>query len=100
MVDSGFGRTDLPQLGKGRVETRRGAEADDGRVRHPGTPLRLVQAERLEPAVQVRGEGGRAALRLGEDEHPDTPRLAVAAERKGGRRGRRSGLAQAARDSL
>lgn len=59
MVDSGFGRTDLAQVGQRWTEPWRPAEADDGRMRKPGALLAFVHAECLEAPMQVAGERGR-----------------------------------------
>jgi len=47
-------------------------------VRQPGTALALVHAEALETELDALCERGRPTGRIGEDEHPDGLRLAVA----------------------
>src|SRR6266542_3511084 len=85
MIESGFGRTDHPEVGKRRVKTRRPAEAQDGEVRQPWTFLALVHAELFQSPVEVAGKLRRALLLVVvEDEHADASRLAVAAQGQAG----------------
>ena len=62
MVDSGLGRTDLARGRAAADAAAAAAEADDGDVRKPGALLALVDAEPLEPLMEVAGERGRMPL--------------------------------------
>ena len=77
MVDSGPGRTELAEIGDGRVKPRRLAESKDREVRKPRPPLPLVDTALLEPRVQVGREPGCPGFRVVEDEHSHAPGLAV-----------------------
>jgi hypothetical protein len=79
MVDSGTGRSDRPEVGQRRCEARTLAEPDDREVRQPRTPLGLVDAEPMEPALEVTRELPCGIVLVVEDEHPDAPRLPIAA---------------------
>ena len=52
-------------------------------MREPWTCLALVHAERFEPRVHIGRKRGRTSVLVGEDEHSDAARLAVAPEGKG-----------------
>src|SRR5436190_17516182 len=78
MVNSRPGRTEPPEVGKRRPQTRRTAEAENRDVGQPGPLLRLVDAESLEPLVQINGQPRRAPVLVGEDEHADAAGLLVA----------------------
>src|SRR6266536_3251600 len=100
MVDSGPGRTDRPELGQLRAETRPPAEAHDREVREPRPLLRLVHAEPLQPSMQVSREGGAGAALVVEDDHADAVRLTVAAGSERDRTGSASCLFQLTTDRL
>src|SRR6266511_1870688 len=100
MIESGFGRTDHPEVGKRRVKTRRPAEAQDGEVRQPWTVLALVHAELFQPPVEVAGELRRALLLVVEDEHADASRLAVPAQGQAGWPRSGGSVPQRSRDRL
>ena len=51
MVGSSIGRTDLPEVGKRRLEPWALPEANDSEVRQPWPPLALVDAQTLQPAL-------------------------------------------------
>src|SRR5581483_7715662 len=61
-------------------EPRPVAEAGDRDVRKPGAPLAAVDAERLEPLLDVVCECRRAPADVGEHHHRHGPRLAVAVD--------------------
>jgi hypothetical protein len=63
-------------------------------MRQPGTLLPTVDAEALQPLLDVSGEPSRTPSLVLEDEHPDTSRLAVANRRKTQLRRPRRGLAK------
>jgi hypothetical protein len=69
-------------------------------VREPPPPLALVHAERLEAALEIVRENSRTPLLVVEREHPDTARLAVAAQREPCRSGLGSRLPQRADDRV
>src|SRR5207244_745956 len=62
--------------------------------------LRLVDAERLQPRVEIGRQRGGAAVLVVEGEHPDAAGLAVAAQGKTRRLASLGGLAQDAGDRL
>jgi hypothetical protein len=78
MIESDLGRTDPAEVGGIGAKTRRTPEAEDGDVRKPGAPLRLVHAQPGERVGQVSGELCRPTALVLEHDHPDAPRLAVA----------------------
>jgi hypothetical protein len=78
MVDSRFGRTERRDVGHGRVESWARPEAHDRDVRKPSARLPLVDTESLEQLVQPDGQPLCPPLLVGEDEHRDASRLAVA----------------------
>jgi hypothetical protein len=100
MVDSGLGRRDLAEVGRLGMQPRPVAEAEHGEVRKPRPRLTAVDAQPLEAAVEVIGERGRVASGVVEDEHPDAPRLAVAADREPRPARSADGLLERARDGL
>jgi len=63
-------------------------------VRQPLPTLALVDAERLEPCVQVVRQGAGAFTLVVEREHPDAPGLAIATQREERPFGRFRGAAQ------
>src|SRR6266508_5818797 len=78
MVDSGIGRTELPELGDGRPQPRPLAEAQDGHVREPAPALPLVDPEILQQPEQVPGQVRGAPREVAQLEHAHAPGLAVA----------------------
>jgi hypothetical protein len=69
-------------------------------VREPPPALGLVDAERLEPLVQVAGQPAGTSTFVVEREHPDAPRLAVPMQRKKRLPGRLRGAAQGSQDPV
>lgn len=69
-------------------------------MRKPGTPLSLVDAEPLEPAVDVFGERRRVATVVVQDEHADASRLSIAGDPQDRRPSTTGGLAQLSPDRL
>src|SRR6185503_4100420 len=64
--------------GQWRLQTRPLAEAKQRDVRQPPPRLRPVDAERFQAGVTSAREPRRGAALIGENEHPDAPRLAPA----------------------
>jgi hypothetical protein len=69
-------------------------------VRQPGPPLAAVDAEALQPFLNVLGEHPRPTTLIVEDEHPDASRLAIATRGEADRSGRCRSVAQDADDRL
>jgi hypothetical protein len=69
-------------------------------VRQPGTRLAPVDAELLEPSLEVASEPGCPAVVVLEDEHADTSRLAIANRREPDLARICSGSAQRAHDRV
>jgi len=100
MVDSGFGRTDLAQIGERRPQSGRAPEAHDREVWKPWTLLPLVHAERLQPLVEIGSQRGRAPVLVVEDEHPNASGLAIHADGETRRNRARARVPQAAPDRV
>src|SRR5436309_3829 len=98
MIESRVGRTERPESRRRRGEPRALAEAKDRDVREPRPALALVQAEPLKPSVEILGKSRRAAVLVGEDEHPHAARLAVAGGREDGRLDCGGGVAKGSGD--
>src|SRR6266511_844875 len=77
MVDSGIGRTELPEIGQGRLQARALPEAQDGHVREPAPLLRLVDAQPLQALEEVLGQARRRSGKVAQDEHANAPALAI-----------------------
>src|SRR5215216_4453966 len=78
MVDSGVGRSEGAEIGHRRPEARALAKAQNREMWKPRTLFAPTDADRLEPLLQLLSNPARAAVLLGEDEHADAARLAVA----------------------
>src|SRR5215211_446139 len=78
MVDSGVGRTERAEIGHRRPEARALAKAQNREMRKPRTLFAPIDADRFEPLLQLLRDPVRAAVLVGEDEHADAARLAVA----------------------
>jgi hypothetical protein len=100
MIESDLGQTDRPELGKRRRQAGALAEAHDGEMRKPRTPLTPIHAEPFEPLPDPVGEKRRAPALVGEDEHADAPRLAVTGRREHGRLDRGARLTDGTEDAL
>jgi hypothetical protein len=94
MIESGFGRTDTPGLGKVGPQTRAAAKPRHGDVREPRAPLGPVRPEPLEPFRKACLQEARAAVLVVEDEHGDALRLAVAGHGEHRSADARSGLVE------
>src|SRR6185503_17184058 len=77
-VSSRVGRNECSRPGQWRLQTRPLAEAKQRDVRQPPPRLRPVDAERFQAGVTSAREPRRGAALIGENEHPDAPRLAPA----------------------
>src|SRR5207237_2486872 len=84
MIESRVGRTQRAETQRRRGEPRALAEPYDRDVRQPRTVFALVHPEPLEAGEEVVGEGRRPSVLVGEDEHADAARLAVARDGKDG----------------
>src|SRR5438132_12698613 len=100
MHNSGIGQLHSAELRDRRVEPRLLAEANDGDVRKPRTPLGLVDAELVEPAVNILRDPRRLSAFVPADEHADGARLAVSRRNEHRRLGADSRLAQRTGDRL
>ena len=78
MVGSGIGRNDLSQFGQRWIEPKPLPEAHHGEVREPRPPFALVDAQLLQPALEIVGKARRPAKWIPQGEHADAPGLAVA----------------------
>lgn len=78
MVDSGIGRTELPELGQRRSEAGALAEAKHRDVREPGAVLGLIHADPFQAPMQIFGERRRRPVLVAEDEHADAASFPVA----------------------
>src|SRR5215471_18695856 len=76
------------------------APAGHREVRQPGTPLAAIDAELLQPLLEVVGKLRRIASLILEDEHSDASRLAVANGREADLPRSGCGLPQRAADRL
>lgn len=78
MIESGFGRTDPPELGHSNGRTRAVAEAGHRDVREPWPPFAPVHPQALEPPGKAFLEERRMPALVVEDEHGHSLGLAVA----------------------
>jgi hypothetical protein len=77
MIESRFGRTDLAKVGRNWTQPGSSPEAKHSEMSQPGAFLSPVQTESLEAGLEPAGETRSPAALVLEDEHPDTPGLAV-----------------------
>ena len=78
MVDRRVGRTESPEIGHGRLEPRRRAEAQDRDMRKPRSLLPLVHVELLQPLGEPRCQAPALARFVLQHQHADAPSLPVA----------------------
>src|SRR5215210_411470 len=77
MVDSGVGRTEGAESRHRRPEAGALAKAQNRDMWKPRALFAPIDADRLEPLVQLPRDPGCAVVLVLEDEHPDASRLAV-----------------------
>ena len=100
MVDRRIGRTESPEIGHRRLESRRRAEAQDRDMWKPRSLLPLVHAELLQPLGEARCQAPALACLVLQDDHADAPSLAVALWGEDDFAGRSSRIPKSAGDSL
>src|SRR5829696_2673133 len=77
MIEGRSGRTDLAEVGWNGTQPGPSPEAKHSEMSQPGAFLQPVQAESLEAGLEPGGETRSLAALVFQDEHPDTPGLAV-----------------------
>ena len=100
MVNSGIGRTELPEHGQRRSEAGTLAEPKHRDVREPGAVLALVHAEPFQAPMQIFGECHPGPVLVAEGEHADAARFPVTDGLEAHRAGVPGCVARGAEDRL